>query len=516
MAHRSSYLQVGWRLIRSMAEMRDLEFEVLKALAESSGQGSVEEVCKRSGLNHSAVMRSILALEKDNLVEVTEQPVSFFKLTDEGRTDIAKGLPERRLAKATIELGGSATLAAAAERAGLSSEEASIALGWLIKKGLCSLERKGDTVVIKVTESPPVSMEESLLRLVEERMQIASTELNSEQIETARALRRRKLLEEKPAVLRMTKLTEAGWARVKEGASSGIEITALTSELLTSGRWREVKLREYDVKAPPPPLYPGRKHFYLEFLEEVRLLLVSMGFEEAEGPYVETEFWNFDVLFQAQDHPAREIHDSYLIEEPTRGSLPDDTLVDRVRRVHENGWNTGSRGWRYKWSRDVASRLILRTQTTAVSARYLYQHKDPPVKMFCISKVYRPDVLDAKHSMEFSQCEGIVMDKGLNFRHLIGFLREFAEALELGEVIFRPGYFPFTEPSVESFVKHPILGWVEFVGAGMFRPEVLSPLGIKHPVLAWGIGIDRLAMAKLGISDIRELYSKRLDLLRMR
>jgi phenylalanyl-tRNA synthetase alpha chain len=239
-----------------------------------------------------------------------------------------------------------------------------------------------------------------------------------------------------------------------------------------------------------------------------------MGFEEYDGPYVEEEFWNFDLLFQAQDHPAREIHDSYILKKPKKGIIENAELMERVRKTHENGWITGSRGWKYKWNPDITRRLVLRTQTTAVSMRYLNEHKEPPIKMFCISKVFRPDVLDSKHAMEFTQLEGIIGDNKITLRHLLGLLKNFAKTLGLGEVKFRPGYFPFTEPSVESFVKHPKLGWVEFVGAGMFRPEVLKPLAIKFPVIAWGIGFDRLAMIRLGINDIRELYSKRLDLLR--
>ena len=146
--------------------------------------------------------------------------------------------------------------------------------------------------------------------------------------------------------------------------------------------------------------------------------------------------------------------------------------------------------------------------------RYLASHKTPPIKMFCLSKVFRPDFLDAKHSMEFTQLEGIVGDKGINLRHLLGLLERFASIMNLGKVRFKPGYFPFTEPSVESFVKHPSLGWIEFVGAGMFRPEVLKPLGIDFPVIAWGMGFDRLAMIALGIDDIRDLHSRRLELLR--
>lgn len=160
--------------------------------------------------------------------------------------------------------------------------------------------------------------------------------------------------------------------------------------------------------------------------------------------------------------------------------------------------------------------MVLRTQTTAVSMRYLATHREPPVKMYCLSKIFRPDVMDALHIQEPHQLDGIVGDRGITLRHLLGFLQAFAAALDLGEVKFRPHYFPFTEPSVESYIKHPKLGWVEFVGSGVFRPEVLKPLGVDFPVIAWGIGFDRLAMIALGIDDIRDLYSRRLDWLRQK
>jgi phenylalanyl-tRNA synthetase alpha chain len=167
-----------------------------------------------------------------------------------------------------------------------------------------------------------------------------------------------------------------------------------------------------------------------------------MGFVEQDGPLVETEFWNFDVLFQAQDHPAREIHGSFRVKEPSQGRLEDEGLVERVKRTHEDGWTTGSRGWRYRWSREVAKRLVLRTQTTAVSMRYLASHPSPGVRMFCLSRVFRPDVLDAKHSMEFMQLEGIYGDHGVTLRHLLGIIEELASNLKLGDVKFKPWVLP--------------------------------------------------------------------------
>ncbi len=233
------------------------------------------------------------------------------------------------------------------------------------------------------------------------------------------------------------------------------------------------------------------------------------------GPPVETEFWNFDALFQAQDHSSREWSDVYTIKEPTHGKLPKDKeLVKNVQKVHETGEPVGSRGWRYEWSSKKASRLILRPQGTAVSARTLYGLKIPS-KYFSIARCYRPDSVDATHLSEFNQAEGIVCDPSITFRDLLGILKTFAvEVANATEVKFKPDYYPFTSPSVELSALHPELGYIEFGGAGIFRPEVTAPFGIKDPVIAWGLGIDRLFMVRRGINDIRELFTQKLDWLR--
>lgn len=216
-----------------------------------------------------------------------------------------------------------------------------------------------------------------------------------------------------------------------------------------------------------------------------------------------------------QDHPARGVHDIFYLSNPAKGKLPDENLVAKVKTTHEGGWITESTGWGGTWDSKEASKLILRSQTTAVSARTLAENREKPAKYFTIDKNFRPDVIDAKHLMEFYQCEGIVISEGLTFRHLLGFMKEIAEAIGIKEVKFLPAYFPFTEPSVQGFIKHPKLGWMEAMPGGLLRPEVLRPLGIeKSQVLAWGLGIDRLAMTKLGIDDIRTLFTDDLEWLR--
>lgn len=491
------------------------EFKILKALDKLGGKCKSEELKKETQLEEASMMRAALSLLSKNLISIKEEKTKIAKLSEEGKLYAKIGLPERRLAKFIFEMGGKGSLKEAMLKLNLSEKFLPIVLGWVKRKNLAEIKKQKNEIFLETKSYQETDLDEELLKIINQKGEIQVKDLKNEYLESLKRLKSRNLIIFEEKTLRDFQLTSLGLKAIKEEIPTiQEEITALTPNLILSGKWKEVKLAEYDITAPPPTIFPGKKHVYVEFMEEARRILLSMGFEEYEGPLVETEFWNFDVLFQAQDHPAREIHASYLVKNPAFGEIEDKELLEKIKKTHENGWITGSLGWGYKWNPTIAKRLVLRTQTTAVSMRYLSTHKKAPIKMFCLSRVFRPDVLDAKHSMEFTQLEGIVGDYGITIRHLMGFLKEFSKALGLGEVKFKPSYFPFTEPSIESFVKHPTLGWIEFVGSGMFRPEVLKPLGIDFPVIAWGIGFDRLAMIRLGINDIRDLYSKRLDWLR--
>lgn len=292
------------------------------------------------------------------------------------------------------------------------------------------------------------------------------------------------------------------------------EVTKLTPSLIITGEWKNVSFKPYSLTTKPRKLYAGKHHPYRQFLDHLRTKLVGLGFEEMKGPLVEQEFWNFDALYAAQDHPAREDTDILLIKNPTHGKLLNKPYVKNVASTHENGWKTGSKGYGYKWDPKKAARLLLRPQGTSISARTL-DKLTPPAKYFSMAKCFRPDQIDATHHMEFDQTEGIICDPDITFKDLLGMLKTFAtEVAGATEVRFRPDFYPFTSPSVELSAKHPVLGWVEFGGSGIFRPEVTQPFGIDYPVLAWGLGVGRLFMTKYGISDIRELYSQNLDWLR--
>ncbi len=313
-------------------------------------------------------------------------------------------------------------------------------------------------------------------------------------------------------------LTESGRGileSVVDQNLTGEEVSRLTSDMLQSGSWKRVGFRRYDLSIKPPRIQTGRHHPYRAYLDEVRRKLLSLGFEEMKGPLVETEFWNMDALFMPQFHAARNIHDAYFISDPSESKGPEEPHFSRVGQAHRDGGETESRGWRYPFDPERSRRLLMRTQGTALSARALAGDANIPGKYFAIARCFRPDEIDATHGAEFNQVEGIVLGESINFQSLLGLLKLFAlEVAESEDVRYVPDYFPFTEPSVELQAKHPTLGWIELGGAGLFRPELTNPLGVDVPVIAWGLGVDRMAMVSLGVTDIRDLFSTDLDYLR--
>jgi phenylalanyl-tRNA synthetase alpha chain len=303
---------------------------------------------------------------------------------------------------------------------------------------------------------------------------------------------------------------------LEDAGITGEEVGTLTAEMLESGAWKGKAFRSYNVQVPPTRLIIGRTNPYAKFLEDVKDKLASLGFEEFDGPLTETEFWNSDALFMPQFHSARDIHDVYHIADPEKAGTIPEPWLSNVAAAHENGGDTGSRGWNYAFDREFTKRLILRSQGTVLSAKQLPNAKVPG-KYFGIVRCFRYDRVDATHLSDFYQTEGIVLGEEVNLRTLLGFLEMFAmEVAGAKEVKYVPGYFPFTEPSVEVHIKHPVLGWFELGGSGIFRPEVTASLGVKVPVAAWGIGIDRMALMALGLNDLRELFSYDIENVRLR
>lgn len=407
-----------------------------------------------------------------------------YVLTAEGREYAKSGLPEVNLAKMLDK-----PLPLKALQKGVKNF--SIALQWAKKNGWVEI-RNG--MLYLVNRDFRSELQEALQEMqtgksVQERM--------------INVLIKRKLVEEE----RETK---------RSVYKKGQQISELTEGLIKSGVWKETIFREYNVEAVGKKIHAGKRQPYSRFLSEVKNKLVELGFIEATGPTIVTEFWNFDALYQPQNHPSRDWTQTYSMKYPKEGRLPESKIVQQIAATHENGWKTGSTGWGYKWDPKKAAKLMPIAHDTAVSPQILASKElKVPGKYFQIVRCFRPDVVDVTHLIEFNQIGGFVISPDLTFRDLLGLLKMFA--VEFGEakkVKFLPDYYPFTEPSVQMSAKHPKLGWIELGGAGVFREELTKPLGIDMPVIAWGIGIDRLAMYKLGISDIRDMFSRNLEWLR--
>ncbi len=498
-----------------MVEISHNEARVLRALIEIGGGGTPEVVAKRSGLADSAIARAVLNLSQNGLVSEWVDKKTALKLTDEGESFAKLGLPERRVVSRVREGGGRLFLRDALRRAGVDQKYASIVTGWISRKRWGRIEKSDSDLQITVESEPTKGVdEETLVRLKEES--VALEDLSPNLREAAQQLIKRNAVEARTRNEREIEITAAG----REAATdigSQIELSSLTGDMIASGEWEKVKLRAYNVSSPVPETFPGKYHPYLRFLRMVKRKLVALGFQEAVGPLVETAFINCDCLYMPQDHPAREIHDLYYLKDPSKASLKQyRDLVKKVAETHENGWKTGSTGWRYKFSLDESSKLILRSHGTALSVRSMIsKNLQIPGKYFAIARCFRPDMLDRTHLTEFNQAEGIVLEKCLNLRNLLGILEMFAKEVAGAErVRFKPDYFPFTEPSVELQAYRDGVGWMEFGGSGIFRPEVTEPLGVKVPVLAWGLGVDRLYMMSRKIQDIRQLFSSDLAWIR--
>ncbi len=504
-----------------MVELRGQEHQIISALEKLGGAASVEELMEKCGLTDAAIMRAALTLQEKGLVKVYAEQQTQIKLASEGEFHAENGLPERRLIRAVAMLGAETDLNKASELAKLEPEFRQIALSWVLRKKWAVFDSKTNN--LRIAEPYlhqaiiPEGNDEVLLNFLEARKLTTTNDLTDQLLAVVETLKKRKLLHVENKTKRKLEITHAGLHAALDERTTMQEVTQLTPEHIITGKWKEISLQKYNIQASVAKTWPGKKHPYLSFLEEVRMKLVQLGFKEMTGTNVETAFFNFDALYTPQDHPARESSDIYYVREPEYGDArPYETAIKNVRKTHENGWNTGSTGWGYKYSTREAERLVLRGHGTCLSARTLLNKDlEIPSKHFSIARVYRPEVTDKTHLSEFNQVEGIVVDENLTLKDLLGVLEKFAKEIAgADKVRFKPDYFPFTEPSVELNAYKKGYGWIEFGGSGIFRPEVTLPLGVKVPVIAWGLGVDRLFMMRAGIDDIRSIFSQDLDWLR--
>jgi phenylalanyl-tRNA synthetase alpha chain len=491
-------------------DLHPIEKSLLMALAPS-GRLPMEKLTEAANLSTDQIRRGIEWLKFKGLISSNDKNFTIISLGSSGQEGLREGLPERRLVNALKE--GNNTLTAILKSGLLKPNEINAAIAvakrnrWI---DLSQFQTRDKVILLDTAATDNLSEEEKLVQKIFAQNSVETSELSTEERNALDRLRRRPdYLVETERKYSEIILSDAGKKILESNFPPGATLErSLTPEIITTGKWKNMNFSSIDVVASTPTLYPGRQHPLTDIIEEVKEIFVSLGFTEIDGPITQSGFWNFDALFTPQDHPAREMQDTFYVSGRMQNSFATSSQIQRISAIHKQGWN-------YDWNIEEAKRIVLRTHTTSVTIKYLADNKPENARVFSIGRVFRNEKVSYKHLVEFNQIEGILTARHVTLRDLMGLQREFYAKLGIKKIKFWPTFFPYTEPSLQSMIYNDDLDkWVEMGGMGIFRPEVTQPLGIENPVLAWGVGIERIAMLRFGLNDVRDLYSNNLKWLR--
>jgi phenylalanyl-tRNA synthetase alpha chain len=467
--------------------LHPIELKIIKTLKETPNI-THEDLAKNAQLTIDQIRRGIEWLKYKNLIEVHESEVFFVSLGKNGKYALEKGLPERRLVNYLTK---HRVCTFEAAKNALLDSEFNAAISNARQNGWIEITKSQNTNIISLKDDTTKSPEEELLSILVNRTSVSEIK-NKSALES---------LKKRPDFVILDSIKTTVVNLTKQGLD--IPITQTTSDTADT-----MSVRAIDVEAPAPEVYAARSHPLQDVINEVREIFVSLGFSEISGNLTQSSFWNFDALFTPQDHPAREMQDTFYLKDISTNKVATPNQIAKVSESHK-------KGWRYDWKLAEAKRMVLRTHTTCTTIRYLADNNPDDARIFSVGRVFRNEKVSYKHLVEFNQVEGVVVGKNVTLRDLMGLQREFYYKMGLKKVKFWPTFFPYTEPSLQSMVYNEKLDkWVELFGMGIFRPEVTKPLGIANPVLAWGGGIERIAMLKFALSDVRELYNNNLGWLR--
>ena len=450
----------------------DIEKKIITSLKENPIQ-TPETLEKSTQLLPDQIRRGIEWLKLKNFAIVDESKSSTLSLGKNGLDSFEKGLPERRLLN--LVKNGPRKLSDLQKELGFIFGPA---------MGLCRknnwIETSSDQIILKTT--PSILPGEKTLQ------QIGSGKLSKDELDTIdlnELLKRPDFIVEDIIKSKKISLTNS---------AKSIDVSNISGAI--------------DVEAKVPELFVARTHPLKDTIDEIREIFVTLGFSEILGNMTQSSFWNFDALFTPQDHPARELQDTFFLDGISAKKIG---TAEQIRKVSDSH----KKNWRYQWDINEARKMVLRTHTTCVTIKHLAENKPDEARIFSLGRVFRNEKVSYKHLVEFNQIEGIVVGKDANLRNLMGIQREFYKRIGITKIKFWPTFFPYTEPSLQTMVYNEKLGkWIELFGMGIFRPEVIKPLGITKPVLAWGGGIERIAMLKYDLDDVREFYNNNLGWLR--
>src|SRR5215212_5077124 len=479
-----------------------IEQSILKSLSDND-QVRIDSLIASTGLSMDQIRRGVEWLKFKNLISIKESSTQRVFLASGGITAAKNGLPERRLVNSLKE--DKVTIAEVTAGGAITNEEINAAIAGARRNQWIQLI-EGKMVPTSFTAEQ--SLEERFLEKLRGGGEEIAKLTEGEKRVLEQLKKRPNYIEIKEEKESIISLTDAARLIIPTLSQEKLE-RGLSAELITTGRWREINFSALDVEAPTPVIFPGRPHPLNDIVEEIKEIFIGLGFSEIEGPMIQSGFWNFDALFTPQDHPARDMQDTFYIsgqkQQPVSASKDQ---ISKVSRIHKQRWNS-------EWDVQEAQRLVLRTHTTPVTIQHLAKMKPDVGRFFSVGRVFRNEKLSYKHLVEFHQVEGVATAQEASLRDLMGLQKEFYSQMGIKRIKFWPTFFPYTEPSLQSMVYNEKLEkWVELFGMGIFRPEVTKPLGIKNPVLAWGGGLERIAMLRFGLDDVRELYGNKLAWLR--
>ena len=450
----------------------DIEKKIINSLKENPIQ-TPETLENSTQLSPDQIRRGIEWLKLKDLAIVDESKSSVLRLGKNGLDSFEKGLPERRLLN---------LIKSGPKKLSEIQKELGFVFGPAI--GLCRknnwIETSSDQIILKIIPSE-LPGEKSLQLIGNNKLPKEQTD----KIDLSELLKRPDFILEDIIKNKKISLTQS---------AKSLDVSSISGAI--------------DVEAEVPEVFVARTHPLKDTIDEIREIFVTLGFSEILGNMTQSSFWNFDALFTPQDHPARELQDTFFLDGISAKKIANPEQIRKVSDSHK-------KNWRYQWDINEARKMVLRTHTTCVTIKHLAENKPDEARIFSLGRVFRNEKVSYKHLVEFNQIEGIVVGKDANLRNLMGIQREFYKRIGITKIKFWPTFFPYTEPSLQTMVYNEKLGkWIELFGMGIFRPEVTKPLGITKPVLAWGGGIERIAMLKYDLDDVREFYNNNLGWLR--
>lgn len=457
--------------------LHPIEKQIIKSL-KLTKNATPEKLVETTKLSIDQVRRGMEWLKLKGLAEIHETETTFLRLSKNGLEAKNNGLPERKLVN-EIKQGPKSF----EEIKNVLKSDFNAAIANAKKNDWIQIDKGETTSKITLKGEALPSPEEKLIDFfgTEEKSLNEITD-----IESLTLLKKRPdFITENSTKLKLISLLEK---------AKDVDVDSSTEAI--------------DVEAKVPLTNIARIHPLKETINEIREIFVSLGFSEVLGSLTQPSFWNFDALFTPQDHPAREMQDTFYLKDMKAINFASTSQTNQVARSHK-------KGWKYDWNMSEAQKMTLRTHTTCVTIKHLADNKPDEARVFSLGRVFRNEKVSYKHLAEFNQVEGVVIGKHVTLRDLMGLQEEFYRRIGLTKIKFWPTFFPYTEPSLQSMVYNDRLGkWIELFGMGIFRPEVTKPLGITKPVLAWGGGIERIAMLKYGLDDVREFYNNNLNWLR--